>query len=360
MNTYISTHRLSEITLPPAIAQAADELRREGESPNTVRSYRTAIRYWAAWHALRFGSEISLPLPAATVIHFVVDHAQRSTPEGLQQALPAEVDAQLVQMGYKAKPGPLSLATLNHRIAVLSRVHKQRALNNPCDEPQVRELLSRTRRAYASRGVRPARKPALTRERLQRLLATCDDSLAGQRDRALLLFALATGGRRRSEVVGATCERLQAMGAGQYVYLLGQSKANQSAADDPAHTKPVVGEAARALDAWLAASGIRSGALFRRIRGNQVVGEGLNAATVRRIVIRRAAMAGLKESFSAHSLRSGFLTEAGMSNIPLGEAMALSGHASVRTAMMYFRAGDVLTSRAARLFDSTPPPEDKG
>jgi hypothetical protein len=33
---------------------------REGQSANTARTYKTALQYWGAWHALRFGSAIEL------------------------------------------------------------------------------------------------------------------------------------------------------------------------------------------------------------------------------------------------------------------------------------------------------------
>lgn len=62
-------------------------------------------------------------------------------------------------------------------------------------------------------------------------------------------------------------------------------------------------------------------------------------------------MAGLEGDFPAHSLRSRFVTEAGRQNVPLGDTMAMSGHASVATVMRYFRAGAVTTARAARLLD---------
>lgn len=73
-------------------------------------------------------------------------------------------------------------------------------LINPRADPLARELSARTRGAYAQRGVRQNRQKALTKDALQRLLATCYDSPKGIRDRALLLFAWSTGGRRRSEV----------------------------------------------------------------------------------------------------------------------------------------------------------------
>jgi site-specific recombinase XerD len=72
-----------------------------------------------------------------------------------------------------------------------------------------------------------------------------------------------------------------------------------------------------------------------------VVAEALEPQAVRAIVKRRAALAGLKGDYSAQSLRSGFMTEAGRQNVPLGEAMALTGHRSVQTAVRYFQAGAV-------------------
>jgi len=77
----------------------------------------------------------------------------------------------------------------------------------------------------------------------------------------------------------------------------------------------------------------------------------LAAAAVRAIVQERCRQAGIEGDFSAHSLRSGYVTEAGRQNVPLGEAMAMTGHASVATVMGYFRAGAAPQSRAARLLD---------
>lgn len=92
---------------------------------------------------------------------------------------------------------------------------------------------------------------------------------------------------------------------GAYWYL------NQTAREDAGTAKPVVGDAARALDDWLRASDIQEGALFRRIRRGDVVAEAMNPVAVRRIVIERARLSGLEaEGYFAHSLRAGFLTEA--------------------------------------------------
>ena len=338
--------------LEPAAQQAVRELLREGESTNTRNSYQSAMRYWAAWHALRFERQMQLPLNVACVLQFIIDHAQRQTGAGLASEMPAHMDRALVDAGYKAREGPLSHNTLVHRMAVLSKAHQVHGLANPCQDGAVRELMSRTRKAYARRGEGPAKKDALTRDLLEQLLDTCDDSLRGRRDRALLLFAWSSGGRRRSEVAGADMRHLRSVGPQEFIYTLAHSKTNQSGRDAPENHKPVTGRAAQALADWLRAAAIQEGPIFRRIRKGGHVGEPLSPAAVRDIVKQRCALAGVEGDFSAHSLRSGFVTEAGRQNVPLPDTMALTGHSSVNTVLGYFRADSALSNRAARLLDA--------
>lgn len=338
--------------LDPAARDALRALLREGESPNTRSSYQSAMRYWSAWHVLRFERQMQLPVDVACVLQFILDHAQRQTGAGLASEMPAHMDRALVEAGYKAREGALSHSTLVHRMAVLSKAHQVHGLANPCQDGAVRELMSRTRKAYARRGERPAKKDALTRDLLEQLLDTCDDSLRGRRDRALLLFAWASGGRRRSEVAGADMRHLRAVGPQEFIYTLAHSKTNQSGRDAPENHKPVTGRAAQALADWLRAAAIHEGPIFRRIRKGGHVGEPLSPAAVRDIVRQRCALAGVEGDFSAHSLRSGFVTEAGRQNVPLPDTMALTGHHSVNTVLGYFRADSALSNRAARLLDN--------
>ena len=347
----IDTVALDPEQLAPLAEDAMRDLLAEGESQNTVRSYQTALRYWAAWFWLRYRQPISLPVPVPVVLQFIVDHAERKTDSGLGCELPPAIDCELVRAGYKAAIGPPALATLRLRISVLSKVHQLKAVHNPCQDPRVRELLAKTRRAYSKRGVVPDKKAAMTREPLAALLATCDDSLRGVRDRALLLFAWASGGRRRSEVTMATLDNVSRVGERAYVFTLDRSKTNQSGSSGRDKDKPIVGQAADALTQWLARSAIGSGAVFRRIRPGDTVAEPLTPAAVRDIVQKRAALAGLDPNYSAHSLRSGFVTEAARQNVPIGETMALTGHASVAAVVAYFRSAEAVSSKAARLLD---------
>ncbi len=53
----------------------------------------------------------------------------------------------------------------------------------------------------------------------------------------------------------------------------------------------------------------------------------------------------------AHSLRVGFLTEAGKRGVPIKDAMAMSGHTSVATAVGYMRTEELAHSELAGLLD---------
>jgi site-specific recombinase XerD len=79
------------------------------------------------------------------------------------------------------------------------------------------------------------------------------------------------------------------------------------------------------------------------------LGSTLSASAVRDIVKTRCVLAGVEGDYSAHSLRSGFVTEAARQNVPLAETMAMTGHHSVASLMGYFRAESSLESKASKL-----------
>jgi integrase len=349
----------------------------EGFSRNTARTYKTALQYWGAWHALRYGDAITPPVSPAVVIQFIVDHLEHQpgmaapevspytkSSETTQHLLPLAIDQLLVERSYKAKLGPWSMATVETRLAALSKAHEHFIANsahrklgpevNPLRDPRVRQLISAARRAYARRGREPSRPVAATRSVMEALLATCGDDLMGKRDRALLLFGWASGGRRRSEITAATFENVRRDADG-FIYHLGRSKTNQTARKDPKSLKPIQGAAAEALKVWmqvLLEFRITHGPIFRRILNDRVA-EPLKDGAVREIIRRRALMADQPlGKLSAHSLRSGFVTEAGKQGISLGETMAMTGHRSVQTVMGYYQSGELSTSRAAKLLDS--------
>lgn len=352
-HTPLARHAMAEpldlATLDAASQAAAAAFVAAGTASNTVRSYRSALAYWAGWLQGRYGHAFGqAPLPPAVVVQFILDHVARPTDVGdWVHTLPPALDAALVTAGVKHRPGPLAFNTVTHRLAVLASWHRVRDWEAPTDTAAVRRLLQQARKAQVRHGGQVHSKTAMTVEPLQALLATCTDGLRGVRDRALLLVAWSSGGRRRSEVTGLAVTDVRPLDADTWLVTVGATKTNTTGIR---REKPLRGEAAYALAAWLAAAPATTGPLFRRLhRGGTVGTTALTGDAVARMVQRRARLAGLNGDWAAHSLRSGFVTEAGRQGVPLGEVMAMTEHRGVSTVMSYFQAGSLLASRASAL-----------
>ncbi len=314
----------------------------DGTPPNTRRAYASDLKYFWAWaSAIRWTEEPIWPVPVEIVARFIAEHL-----EGLDE----DVDQDLVDRGVKLHLGPHSITTVDRRVSALSSVHRMRKLDNPCADPRIITLMSKSRKASARRGYKPRKKKAVIKDVLDQLLATCtSDRLIDVRDRALLLFGWASGGRRRSEIATAMMHDLEQVDD-KYVYHLGITKTTQDGEGIPV---PVSGKAAEALRVWLAASNVTKGPIFRPLdRHENIMKSAMNDRTVARIIKRRARLAGLDASlFAGHSLRSGFLTEAGLRNINLQTAMQMSAHKTVQVAAGYHQAGNVLFNEAANMMD---------
>ncbi len=136
-----------------------------------------------------------------------------------------------------------------------------------------------------------------------------------------------------------------------YVYHLPSSKTRQAGpATTDTPNKPLLGSAALALRAWLDASGLTEGAIFRRPWKDRI-GDAPSPAAVADIVKRRAARAGMRGDFGGHSLRSGFITEGARQGVALPALMAMTEHRAAGSVIGYFQAGSVEQNPAARLLD---------
>ena len=313
------------------------EILTEGTAENTRKAYQGDIEYFMTWARFALGYDMGFPVPCPVVVRFITDHLK-----GMDE----DTERKLLGLGIKGKSGTHSLNTIIRRIASLSAAHEAQKVENPCRSREVSTLLSKARRASAKKGELPNKRKALTRDLLELVISTCDDSIIGIRDKALLLFGFASGGRRRSEVASAMVKDLMPVDGG-YIYHLPLSKTDQ---EGNGLDLPILGKAAVALDAWLRCTGIAEGKLFRGVTKGGRVLDGINDKTVARIVKKRSRMAGLDPSrFSGHSIRSGFITEAGRQGKSLGDTMAMSGHKTVRVALGYHQSGAAINNPAAML-----------
>src|ERR1700761_6796304 len=70
---------LSTEELGDQARRAAEEILVAGQADNTLRSYRSALRYWCAWGQARYGRPLALPVSVPVVVQFVVDHLARGS-----------------------------------------------------------------------------------------------------------------------------------------------------------------------------------------------------------------------------------------------------------------------------------------
>lgn len=311
-----------------------DHLIEQGISGNTRRAYRQDLAYFTSWHRVRFEQDPIWPVPVDTLLQLIVDHAG---------TLPEAIAGPLIRDKKRKSRAPWSINTLKRVLSTLASHHRQQGLTDPTKQGQVRLLIRRLSRQRSG----PQRKQAITRDILSAMLATCrTDNLIDCRDRALLLTGFASGGRRRSEIAAMQVTDLQKTEQG-FLLCIAQSKTDKQG---KGYTVPVLGEAATALSNWLIRSGVQRDSLFRSINRHGQIGRSLSDRAIHLIVQQRLIAAGLKaEDYSAHSLRSGFITESARQGIALPEAMALSGHTTLSTALGYYRRGQLEQNASAWL-----------
>ena len=108
---------------------------------------------------------------------------------------------------------------------------------------------------------------------IAKLIAACNsDSLVDLRDKAIILLAFSSGGRRRSEVANFRVEDLEPVQGG-YTIRMYHSKSDFSGKPK---TFPVINSAGDALREYLEAVGIKTGPLFRYISRHRTVHDGLS------------------------------------------------------------------------------------
>lgn len=305
-----------------AALDAAQALARHAAAPATLRAYKADWAHYADWCA----QHGFVPVPAQ----------------------PSTVGAYLASLA-----GTHATSTIRRRLAALGKMHRFNDLPWNTAHRDIQGPLQGLLRTHG----RPAQKAAaLTLPMLRQLVATCDRSARGRRDRALLLIGFA-GALRRSELVALQVEDV-AVAADGLRLLIARAKTDQAGQGAEvglprgrhAETCP-----ARALEDWQAVARRKAGPLFRRVSTAGRVGDAaLHPDAVRRILAHRAGLAGLElDGFgrlSAHALRVGFITEAYAGGVRDEDIMRHTRHRDLRTMRGYVqRAGLVDDSPAGAL-----------
>lgn len=271
-----------------ALDDAAREHVAADRPANTEKTYRSD---WRAW--CRFAAEFGIAEEAASVGTLVafIEWMQRR--------------------GYAYK-------TASQRVSGTRIELRRRGIElSDADSNVVTNALLNYKRAVAESGQKRGRgkAPALLVRHLRAICHELPDTVAGRRDRALLLIGFGIGARR-SELASLLLDDVEPCPEGLCVTVRWSKtgRPREVAVGWGTHepTCPV-----RAWQAWTAASGLaeltetEGVPAFQQVtRHDTLVGQALSAKGVGRIMSRLANRAGIPGPITGHSLRVGMATEA--------------------------------------------------
>lgn len=316
-----------------AFADQARKYADQARATNTRRAYASDVRAFAAWCEVR--GEDALPASAAAVLAYLIDHATT-----------------------------LKVATLQRRLAAIREQHASAGFGLDTASAAFRDAWRGIKRAHGQ----PAEKkrPLMTVD-LRRAVATLPNTLAGKRDRALILIGFAAA-LRRSELAGLEVSRrdgaawIEERPDGLVIHL-GRSKTDQQSEGAEVgvpygsnmETCPV-----RSYREWIKAARLREGPAFRPINRHGKLGaEAVTDRAVARIVQRTVQAAALVDghsleeaqriasAFAGHSLRSGLATSAAANDAPGYAIQRQLRHKRFDTTSGYIRSGQIFKQNPA-------------
>lgn len=304
----------------PALLQAffTDRLLRDrAASPHTVAAYRSTFRLLLRFAADRLGrapSDLLLADLDAAFLGEFLEHLER-------------------ERGNCAR-------SRNARLAALHAFFRYVALNEPAHALRCQRALAIPTTRF-ERGV----VEFLTEEEVAALLDAPDpDTWIGQRDRALLLVAVATG-LRVSELIGLRREDV-VLGRGAHVRCVGKGR--------KLRCTPLRADVVRVLAAWLERlPKAASGPVFPSSRGGC-----LSDDAVERLVTRHATAAAArcptlaKKRVTPHTLRHTTAMALLRDGVDRTVIALWLGHESIETTQIYLHADMRLKEQA--LAHSTP------
>jgi site-specific recombinase XerD len=323
--------------LPAMVAELGERAKGYAEAAkaaNTRRAYSSDWKAFEAWCTSR--KVAALPADPNTVLAYLIAHA-----------------------------GKVRVSTLQRRLSAIREAHLYRGIKLDTSSAAFRDVWRGIRRTHAV----PANKKApLLTAGLRRAIATLPDTLAGRRDRAMLLIGFGAA-LRRSELAGL--EVVQREGAAGWIeetpdglaVHLGATKTDQAGEGDVVgipygtnvETCPV-----RSYKAWLAVSGITTGPAFRAIdRHGHMAASAISDKAVATIV-KRTVVAGeisggatvaeataTAARFAGHSLRAGLATSAAANDAPGHAIQRQLRHKRFDTTQGYIRGGELFKKNAA-------------
>jgi integrase len=370
-----------------ALSEKARDYSRNARSDNTRRAYDADWRQFSAW--LRRQGLDPLPPDPQTVGLYLAACMEGGVSAGARNIGGVSAGVRNIAAGGRT---PLSVATLERRLAGICWHYRQRGAPLDTSDRHISTVLAGIRRAH---GRPPAQKEAIFADELLAMLATLEMDLRGIRDRAILAIGFA-GGLRRSEIVGLDCGPDQSEDGTGWIEIFPPGADVPSARKDFADISSASRDSADVssagttgadlssasnndggavltingktgwreveigrgsspltcpvalLETWMRLGRISQGPLFRPIarKNGGVASERLTDKHVARLVQKTALAAGIRgdltegerrRAFGGHSLRAGLASSAQIEEAHVQKHL---GHASAEMTRRYQRKRD--------------------
>jgi site-specific recombinase XerD len=315
--------RALEVSTGPREPASLDALhRRAAEYVTASRSHNTRRAYRSDWEDFRSWCEaqqrIALPADPGTVALYLTSLAELK-----------------------------KVSTIERRLVTIREAHRAAGFESPTAHSAVRAVWQGIRRSHGSST--EGKEPILLDD-LRVMITRLPGTLAGIRDRSLLLLGFA-GALRRSEITALELRDVRFVREGM-VLRIRKAKTDQEGEGRTLGipygtvqmTCPV-----QALRTWIDAAKITSGPLFRSVsQHGKIADRALSDRSVALIVKRSLEAVGRDPSaYAGHSLRAGFATEAARTGVEERLIQDQTGHKSLPMLRRYIRDGTLFTRNAA-------------
>ena len=261
--------------------------------------------------------------------------------------LPASSEAVALFISAEAAQG-IKPATIIRRLAAIRYAHESAGHQSPTRELLVTATNKGIRRSVATA---PEQKRPATVELVRRLVSHCPETLAGLRDKAMILTGFA-GAMRRSELVALQVADIQFMDKGMRVTIR-NSKTDQEGIGQviPIYKGSNL-QVVETLQLWLQRSNITQGPIFRPFtKSGRLRDKALSDRSVALVLKHYVTAEGLDPSvYAGHSLRSGFLTSAAQRGASIFKMLEVSRHKKVDTLRSYVRMAEEFDDHAGKDF----------
>ena len=243
------------------------------------------------------------------------------------QALPAS--AETISLYLASLGGVVSFSTIDSVIAAIEKMHTQKGLVVSGNQDLYRRVRKGIRREHKEKQALKQAK-ALSLIDLSIVCRRLGKSLRDIRDRAILTIAF-FGALRRSELVGLDVEHIEINEMGMGLKLLQTKTSDEAVSIYLAKAKDSSVCPILALQDWLKASGIASGAIFRSLhKGDKLSNKRLTGHAIAELMKQRFG-----KDYSGHSLRRGLITTGAEKGIAFPRLQRLARHAKADTTLRY-------------------------